>query len=105
MNAAGLTWVKKQVQFGISDGKDLIEEAHAKGYKVLLGAKGDKNQLSADFDGYIANFAEYVAYLAELGADAIEVCGMNLTSTASGPTRPYQWRPIHAYASGGLRGD
>ena len=73
MNAAGLTWVKKQVQFGISDGKDLIEEAHAKGYKVLLGAKGDKNQLAADFDGYIADFAEYVAYLAELGADAIEV--------------------------------
>ena len=73
MRAAGMTWVKKQVQFGISDGKDLIEAAHAQGYKVLLGALGDKNRLANDFDGYVADFAEYVAYLAELGADAIEV--------------------------------
>jgi len=73
MRTAGMTWVKKQVQFGISDGKDLIEAAHAQGYKVMLGALGDKNRLAADFDGYVADFAEYVAYLAELGADAIEV--------------------------------
>ena len=73
MQSAGMTWVKKQVQYGISDGKDLIEKAHAEGFKVMLGAKGDKNQLGADMDSYIANFAEYVAYLAELGADAIEV--------------------------------
>ena len=73
MRAAGMTWVKKQVQYGISDGRDLIEAAHAQGYKVLLGAKGDKNSLAQDFDGYIAKFAEYVAFLAELGADAIEV--------------------------------
>ena len=71
--SAGMTWVKKQVQYGISDGKDLIEQAHAQGMKVLLGAKGDKNQLAADFDGYIAKFAEYVAFLASQGADAIEV--------------------------------
>jgi len=73
MRTAGMTWVKKQVQFGISDGKDLIEAAHAQGYKVMLGALGDKNKLAADFDGYVADFAEYVAYLAKLGADAIEV--------------------------------
>ncbi len=73
LRASGMTWVKKQVQFGISDGRDLIEEAHALGYKVLLGAKGDKNQLAADFDGYVADFAEYVAYLASQGADAIEI--------------------------------
>ena len=73
MRSAGMTWVKKQVQFGISDGKDLIEAAHAQGYKVMLGALGDKNRLAEDFDGYAADFAEYVAYLARLGADAIEV--------------------------------
>lgn len=73
LRAAGMTWVKKQVTFGISDGKDLIEAAHAQGYKVMLGALGDKNRLANDFDGYVADFAEYVAYLAELGADAIEV--------------------------------
>ncbi len=73
LSAAGMTWVKKQVTFGISDGKDLIEAAQAQGYKVMLGALGDKNRLAQDFDGYVADFAEYVAYLAELGADAIEV--------------------------------
>lgn len=73
LRASGMTWVKKQVTFGISDGKDLIEAAHAQGYKVLLGALGDKNRLASDFDAYVADFAEYVAYLARLGADAIEV--------------------------------
>ena len=73
MRSAGMTWVKKQVKFGISDGKDLIEAAHAQGYKVLLGALGDKNRLANDFDSYVADYAEYVGYLAELGADAIEV--------------------------------
>ncbi len=73
MRSAGMTWVKKQVKFGISDGKDLIETAHAQGYKVLLGALGDKDRLASDFDAYVADFAEYVAFLARNGADAIEV--------------------------------
>ena len=73
MRSAGMTWVKKQVHYGISDGKELIDQAHALGLKVLLGAVGDKNRLAADFDGYVAEFAKYAAFLAELGADAIEV--------------------------------
>ena len=40
---------------------------------MLLGALGDKNRLASDFDGYVAEYAEYVAHLAGLGADAIEV--------------------------------
>ena len=73
MRSAGMTWVKKQVQFGISDGRDLIEAAHAQGFKVMLGALGDKDRLANDFDAYVAEFAEYVAFLARNGADAIEV--------------------------------
>ena len=73
LETAGMTWVKKQVKYGESDGRDLIEAAHAQGYKVLLGAKGDKNHLIEDFDQYVADFAEYVAFLARNGADAIEV--------------------------------
>ena len=73
MRSAGMTWVKKQVKHGISDGRDIIAQAHAQGFKVLLGALGDKNQLANNFDGYVATFAEYVAHLASLGADAIEV--------------------------------
>ena len=71
--SAGMTWVKKQVKYGESDGRDLIEAAHAQGYKVLLGAKGDKNHLVNDFDQFVVDFAEYVAFLARNGADAIEV--------------------------------
>ncbi len=73
MRTAGMTWVKKQVTYGISDGKDLIEAAHAQGYKVLLGALGQKERLAEDFNEYVAEFAKYVAHLAQLGADAIEV--------------------------------
>ena len=68
-----MTWVKKQVKFGVSDGKGFIDQAHANGFKVMLGALGDPNGLASDFDGYVARFAEYVGYLASLGADAIEV--------------------------------
>ncbi len=73
MRSAGMTWVKKQVRHGVSDGRDIIAQAHGQGFKVLLGALGNKNNLASDFDGYVKVFAEYVAHLASLGADAIEV--------------------------------
>ena len=73
MKNSRMTWVKKQVKFGVSDGRDLINQAKAQGFKVLLGALGDKNALANDFDGYVAGFAEYVGFLASNGADAIEV--------------------------------
>lgn len=73
MQRAGMTWVKKQVRHGVSDGKDVIAAAHAQGFKVLLGALGNKQRLADNFDGYVAEFAQYAGYLASLGADAIEV--------------------------------
>ena len=73
MKQAGMTWVKKQVKHGESDGRDVINQAHANGFKVLLGALGNKDRLAQDFDGYVAEFAKYVAFLAQLGADGIEV--------------------------------
>ena len=73
MNRAGMTWVKKQVTHGISDGGGIISVARAHGFKVLLGALGDKNKLEANFEGYIQEFADYVGFLASQGADAIEV--------------------------------
>lgn len=73
MRSAGMTWIKKQVRHGISDGRDVIAQAHGQGFKVLLGALGNKNSLASDFEGYVKVFAEYVAHLARLGADAIEV--------------------------------
>ena len=73
MKRAGMSWVKKQVSYGVSDGQNAIQHAHANGLKVLLGAVGNKQELANDFDGYVAKFAEYVAFLARNGADAIEV--------------------------------
>ncbi len=73
MRRSGMTWVKKQVRHGVSDGSGTIAAAHSQGFKVLLGALGSKERLAQDFDGYIAEFAQYVGYLASNGADAIEV--------------------------------
>ena len=63
-----MTWVKKQVKHGISDGADVIAQAHANGFKVLLGALGSKSQLASNFDGYVNVFAEYVGHLAQIGS-------------------------------------
>ena len=73
MRSAGMSWVKKQVTHGISDGAGIIPAAHAQGFKVLLGALGSKDRLRDNFDAYVAEFAQYVAFLASQGADAIEV--------------------------------
>ncbi len=73
MKRAGMTWVKKQVTHGVSDGRGTIAAAHGQGFKVLLGALGNKQRLAENFDGYVAEFAQYVGFLASNGADAIEV--------------------------------
>ncbi|MDE2854905.1 MAG: hypothetical protein OXN88_12095 [Chloroflexota bacterium] len=71
MRQAGMTWVKKQVRHG--GGGDIIAQAHNAGFKVLIGALGNKQRLAADFNGYVGDFAQFVAALARNGADAIEV--------------------------------
>jgi hypothetical protein len=72
-----MTWMKKQVRHSLganaTENAGIIDPAKAAGFKVLLGVVGDKNQLAADFDGYVADYSQYVAGLASLGADAIEV--------------------------------
>ena len=73
MKSAGMTWVKKQVTHGVSDGAGIIAAAKNQGFKVLLGALGSKQRLAANFDGYVAEYAQYLGFLAGQGADAIEV--------------------------------
>lgn len=74
MHQAGMTWVKFQLTWGPGqrpDGaRNLIEQGHAQGFKVLLSITGGGNYPSS------INFAEYVAFLHEVaayGPDAIEV--------------------------------
>lgn len=75
MRTAGMTWVKKQVRY--NRGMDpasvawMINEAHGRGFRILLGVVGFPSDLNAG--GYYGEFASFTGGLAALGADAIEV--------------------------------
>jgi uncharacterized protein YraI len=75
MRLAGMTWVKYQVRYFLGMTPDgiggLIADAHAKGFRVLLGVVGTSQELGTP--GYYDQYASYVGGLAALGADAIEV--------------------------------
>jgi len=76
MRNSRMTWVKKQVEWRIGDTTGLaasyIQQARANGFRILLGIKGDRNQM-ANYDQYITQYAQFVGQVAALGADAIEV--------------------------------
>jgi LysM repeat protein len=79
MTYAGMSWVKRQLRWvpGAAADAGLINDAHAKGFKILLSVLGNPGDISggANFD----NYAAYVGQLAGLGADAIEIWNeMNL---------------------------
>lgn len=70
MKYAGLKWVKIQTYAGV-DVSGAIDNAHAQGFKILLGIVGDKERV---MDGvYQDEYAAAVAAMAAAGADAIEV--------------------------------
>ncbi|MGQ9887609.1 MAG: hypothetical protein ACUVSX_03875, partial [Aggregatilineales bacterium] len=77
MRQAGMTWMK--VQVGYSPGQDpssvagVINDAKARGFKVLLGVVGRPADLAAGGAGYVQQFAQFLAGVAALGPDAIEV--------------------------------
>jgi hypothetical protein len=76
MQQSGMTWVKKQLRYNLGDGTGtaefMIQDAHSKGFKILLGIVGEPAQMG-DFDGYVQTYADFVGQVAALGADAIEV--------------------------------
>lgn len=75
MRRAGMTWVKRQVRY--HPGQDpssvagWINDAHARGFRILLGIVGEPTQLYTP--GYFEQYAGFVGAVAALGADAIEV--------------------------------
>lgn len=77
MNRAGMRWVKKQIEYTQGDDPNkvagFINTAKSNGFKILLGIVGDETQLASNFDGYVANYSQFLAGVAGLGADAIEV--------------------------------
>jgi hypothetical protein len=67
---AGLKWIKIQTYAGV-DVSGAINNAHAQGFKILLGIIGDKERVTEP--GYQDEYAAAVAAMAAAGADAIEV--------------------------------
>lgn len=76
MNRAGMKWAKKQLRYNLGDdpgvAAGLINSAKSNGFKIILGIVGQPSQMG-DFASYINSYAGFVAGVAGLGADAIEV--------------------------------
>ena len=73
MRSSGMTWMKKQVRHPGGDAGGVINAAKSNGFKVLIGALGDKNQLASRGTAYMDEFAAWLGQVASQGADAIEV--------------------------------
>jgi uncharacterized protein YraI len=77
MPSLGMTWVKKQVRYNRGDDPSsaawIINEGRGRGFRVLLGVVGSTSDVASGGDAYFADYANFVAGLAALGADAIEV--------------------------------
>jgi spore germination protein YaaH len=83
MRRAGMNWMKVQVRYqnGMQPGavSGAINDAHARGFKVLLAIPGLPGELAAGGAGYIQQYASFLGGVASMGPDAIEVWNeMNL---------------------------
>jgi len=72
MQSAGMSWMKVQIRYP-QDASGTINAAHGAGFKILIGTVGNPNDLGAGGDGYIQQYASWLAGIAAAGADAIEV--------------------------------
>jgi hypothetical protein len=72
-----MTWVKRQLVWNQGDpasiAQGFINEADSQDFNLLLSIKGNPAQLAANPSQYYQNFAAFLAGVAQLGPDAIEV--------------------------------
>lgn len=77
MRETGLTWAKRSVQWdGDAPASDMAAEVAAarnSGFRLLLSITGEPSDIAAGPADYYENFAAYLAEVAALGVDAIEV--------------------------------
>lgn len=76
MIQAGMTWMKIQARYNQGGPPDLsgdIAAAKNNGFKILVGTVGNPAELGQGGQGYINNYADWLARVAGWGADAIEV--------------------------------
>jgi hypothetical protein len=78
MASAGMNWMKVQIPYrlgmGPGDAAGQIQAAHASGFKILLGIVGSPGEVnSIGWDAYLPQYTQFLAGVAGLGPDAIEV--------------------------------
>ncbi len=77
MRRAGMSWMKVQIRYNAGSGPGFvagqINDAKARGFKILLGVVGYPNELASGGAGYVQQFAQFLGGVAALGPDAIEV--------------------------------
>lgn len=77
MQHAGMTWMKVQIRYSMGQGggvaSSAIQNAHARGFKILLGIPGVPAELAAGGAGYVKQYTDFLANVAGQGPDAIEV--------------------------------
>lgn len=107
MYVAGMTWVKYQIRYinGADPGgwAGLINNAHARGFRVLLGVVG-QNPSDVNLPGYNERYGAYMAGLAALGADALEVWNEpNLDREWVAPVDPARYTQLLAAAYNAIK--
>jgi LysM repeat protein len=77
MRGARMTWAKQQIVWNQGDPASIaqgaIDAARSRGFKILLGVVGNPAQLAANPTQYYQNFATFLADVARLNPDGIEV--------------------------------
>jgi LysM repeat protein len=77
MRSAGMSWAKRQIRWNLGEGtgaaEAAINSARERGFRIVLGVMGNKDQLAGNPTQYYQDFANYLANVARLNPDAIEV--------------------------------
>ena len=77
ISGAGMTWVKMQLTFSqgssTADAQNILNYGREHDFKVLLSIKGNMSQLAANPTTFYSQYATFVAAVARLGPDAIEI--------------------------------
>ena len=108
MHYAGMTWAKRQIRYSRgapgSVAAGAIDQAHANGFKVLLGIVGDANAVTDP--SYFDDYARFVGEVAALGPDAIEVWNeMNIDREwANGHIDPALYTQLLAKSYNAIKG-
>jgi uncharacterized protein YraI len=75
MHRAGMTWAKRQWRYRVgqnpADVAGMINDAHAKGFRILIGIVGFVDEVNSG--GYFDHYAAFVGGVAAQGADGIEI--------------------------------